>query len=80
MARGLERKAAQTRVKRSTLSPPPEFVGDPIVWAAWLYYEERMTQEEVADRRHRRAASPQHGGGDDDEQGERGRYHTTSVR
>jgi DNA-binding transcriptional regulator LsrR (DeoR family) len=25
-------------------------VGDPIIWAAWLYYEERMTQEEVADR------------------------------
>ncbi|HEY1386869.1 MAG TPA: sugar-binding transcriptional regulator [Dongiaceae bacterium] len=25
-------------------------MGDPIVWAAWLYYEERMTQEEVADR------------------------------
>ena len=51
MARGsLQRKATQTRVKRSALSPPPEFVGDPIVWAAWLYYEERMTQEEVADR------------------------------
>jgi DNA-binding transcriptional regulator LsrR (DeoR family) len=51
MARSsLERKATQTRVKRSTLSTPPEFVGDPIVWAAWLYYEERMTQEEVADR------------------------------
>jgi len=30
--------------------PPPEFAGDPIVWAAWLYYEERMTQEEVAER------------------------------
>jgi dihydroxyacetone kinase-like protein len=50
MARSQERKAAQTRVKRSTLPTPPEFVGDPIVWAAWLYYEERMTQEEVADR------------------------------
>jgi dihydroxyacetone kinase-like protein len=50
MVRSLERKATQSRVKRSTLSPPPEFVGDPIVWAAWLYYEERMTQEEVADR------------------------------
>jgi dihydroxyacetone kinase-like protein len=50
MARSLERKASPSRVKRSTLSPPPEFVGDPIVWAAWLYYEERMTQEEVADR------------------------------
>src|SRR5919108_4153217 len=50
MARILERKPTPSRVKRSTLSPPPEFVGDPIVWAAWLYYEERMTQEEVADR------------------------------
>jgi DNA-binding transcriptional regulator LsrR (DeoR family) len=50
MARSLERKASPSRVKRSTLSPPPEFVGDPIIWAAWLYYEERMTQEEVADR------------------------------
>src|ERR1044071_7192353 len=50
MTRSLERKAAPSRVKRSTLSPPPEFVGDPIAWAAWLYYEERMTQEEVADR------------------------------
>ena len=51
MARSsLERKATQTRVKRSTLSPPPEFVGNPIVWAAWLYYEDRMTQQEVADR------------------------------
>ncbi len=50
MARSLERKPTPSRVKRSTLSPPPEFIGDPIVWAAWLYYEERMTQEEVADR------------------------------
>ena len=50
MARSIEKKLSQSRVKRSALSPPPEFVGDPIVWAAWLYYEERMTQEEVADR------------------------------
>jgi DNA-binding transcriptional regulator LsrR (DeoR family) len=50
MSRSLERKPTPSRIKRSTLSPPPEFVGDPIVWAAWLYYEERMTQEEVADR------------------------------
>lgn len=48
--RGAECGVAQTRVKRSDLSPPPEFGGDPIVWAAWLYYEERMTQEEVADQ------------------------------
>src|SRR3954462_13673990 len=50
VARMAERRMAQPRVKRSELSTPPEFVGDPIVWAAWLYYEERMTQEEVADR------------------------------
>src|SRR4029077_19426333 len=45
-----ERRTAQPRAKRSELSTPPEFAGDPIVWAAWLYYEERMTQEEVAER------------------------------
>src|SRR5215510_4630065 len=50
MARVAERRMAQPRVKRSELSTPPEFAGDPIVWAAWLYYEERMTQEEVAER------------------------------
>ena len=50
MPRSVERKVAPSRVKRSALSPPPEFGGDPIVWAAWLYYEERMTQEEVADQ------------------------------
>jgi hypothetical protein len=37
-------------------------------------------EEEVPNRRHRRAAFPQHGGGESDEQGERRRYHTTSVR
>src|SRR6185437_9462277 len=50
MARDQERSAGQARVKRSDLPTPPEFVGDPIVWAAWLYYEERMTQEEVAEQ------------------------------
>lgn len=50
MARGQERSAGQVRVKRSDLPTPPEFVGDPIVWAAWLYYEERMTQEGVAEQ------------------------------
>ena len=50
MVRTQDRKSPQSRVKRSALSTPPEFVGDPIAWAAWLYYEERMTQEEVADR------------------------------
>jgi DNA-binding transcriptional regulator LsrR (DeoR family) len=50
MARSQERSAGQARIKRSELSTPPEFAGDPIVWAAWLYYEERMTQEEVAEQ------------------------------
>src|SRR5215467_3855660 len=50
MARVQERRVAQPRAKRSELSTPPEFAGDPIVWAAWLYYEERMTQEEVAEQ------------------------------
>lgn len=36
------------RVRRDALSPPVEFGGDPIVWVAWLYYEEGMTQEEIA--------------------------------
>lgn len=44
------RKMTQTRIRRRDLSPPPEFAGDPVVWAAWLYYEEGMTQEEVADQ------------------------------
>jgi DNA-binding transcriptional regulator LsrR (DeoR family) len=40
---------ATARIRRRDLAPPAEFGGDPIVWAAWLYYEERMTQEEVAE-------------------------------
>jgi DNA-binding transcriptional regulator LsrR (DeoR family) len=36
------------RVRRDALTPPPEFGGDSIVWVAWLYYEEGMTQEEIA--------------------------------
>jgi DNA-binding transcriptional regulator LsrR (DeoR family) len=51
MARGQEqRSAGPARIRRSELSTPPEFSGDPIIWAAWLYYEERMTQEEVAEQ------------------------------
>ncbi len=37
-------------VRRKVATPPPEFASDPVVWAAWLYYEERMTQEDVAER------------------------------
>ena len=39
---------------RSTVSgdpaieTPPEFGGDALAWAAWLYYEEALTQNEVA--------------------------------
>ena len=45
---GKRREAA--RAKRRDMATPVEFGGDPVVWAAWLYYEERMTQEEVAER------------------------------
>ncbi len=41
---------APTRVRRKPAAPPVEFGSDPIVWAAWLYYEERLTQEDVAAR------------------------------
>jgi DNA-binding transcriptional regulator LsrR (DeoR family) len=38
------------RIRRKDLAVPVEFGGDLLVWAAWLYYEEQMTQEEVAER------------------------------
>ena len=50
MVRSQERSGGQSRIRRSELLTPPEFAGDPIIWAAWLYYEERMTQEEVAEQ------------------------------
>jgi DNA-binding transcriptional regulator LsrR (DeoR family) len=50
MSRTTERATLAPRIKRRRLSPPVEFGGDPAVWAAWLYYEERMTQEEIADQ------------------------------
>ena len=39
-----------SRVPRRAVAPPIEFAADPIVWAAWLYYEEQLTQEDVAER------------------------------
>ncbi len=33
---------------RSDLGIPVEFGGDPIIWTAWLYYEDGLTQEEIA--------------------------------
>jgi DNA-binding transcriptional regulator LsrR (DeoR family) len=44
-----QRGAAPARIRRKDLTPPMEFGGDLLVWAAWLYYEEQMTQEEVAE-------------------------------
>lgn len=38
------------RGRRGALATPAEFDGDPVVWAAWLYYEEGLTQEEIARR------------------------------
>jgi len=31
---------------------PVEFHGNPLIWAAWLYYEESMTQQAIADLLH----------------------------
>jgi len=42
-------RRAPLRIRRKDLAPPIEFGGDLLVWAAWLYYEEQMTQEEVAE-------------------------------
>jgi DNA-binding transcriptional regulator LsrR (DeoR family) len=42
------RVEAVPRMRRDALAPPTEFGGDPVIWAAWLYYEEGMTQEEIA--------------------------------
>ncbi|MBX6320916.1 MAG: sugar-binding transcriptional regulator [Rhodospirillaceae bacterium] len=50
MAQRLKEGPATPRTRRSAILSPAEFGGDPLVWAAWLYYEERMTQEEIADR------------------------------
>jgi DNA-binding transcriptional regulator LsrR (DeoR family) len=50
MARRPRPESVAARPRRSALSPPAEFGGDAVVWAAWLYYEERFTQEEIADR------------------------------
>ena len=38
------------RNKPRAKAVPAEFGGDAMIWAAWLYYEEDMTQEEVAKR------------------------------
>jgi hypothetical protein len=46
----MERKSIPPRVMRGALSIAAEFDSDPIVWAAWLYDEESLTQEEVADQ------------------------------
>ncbi len=35
---------------RRLASIPTEFDDDPMIWAAWLYYEEHLTQDEVARR------------------------------
>ncbi len=40
--------APQARMRRDALTPPAEFAGDPVIWVAWLYYEEGLTQEEIA--------------------------------
>lgn len=46
----MSRKHATGTAIRRASAIPTEFDGDPMVWAAWLYYEEDMTQDEVAHR------------------------------
>jgi DNA-binding transcriptional regulator LsrR (DeoR family) len=36
------------RIRNGGIATPIAFDGDPVVWAAWLYYEEKLTQEEIA--------------------------------
>jgi DNA-binding transcriptional regulator LsrR (DeoR family) len=35
---------------RTAAPVPVEFGGDPVIWAAWLYYEDSLNQSEVAER------------------------------
>lgn len=36
--------------QRAANPVPVEFGGDPVIWAAWLYYEDSLNQSEVAER------------------------------
>ncbi len=38
------------KAARGGSAMPAEFAGDTVVWSAWLYYEERLTQDEIARR------------------------------
>lgn len=40
--------APRARPRRSAVPVPAQFGMDPVLWAAWLYYQEGLTQEEVA--------------------------------
>src|SRR3546814_12910397 len=35
---------------RGANAVPVEFGGDPVIWAAWLYYEDSLNQSDVAER------------------------------
>ncbi|MBO0662919.1 sugar-binding transcriptional regulator [Jiella sp. MQZ9-1] len=43
----MDRKTTSTGDGRNPAAPPPEF-DDVVVWAAWLYYVDEMTQAEIA--------------------------------
>ena len=49
MSRKLPVEGTHAGIRRLA-SIPTEFDDDPMIWAAWLYYEEDMTQDEVARR------------------------------
>ena len=47
---GPPKSAAGDGRDRGPRAIPPEFAGDPVVWAAWLYYEDGLNQSAVAGR------------------------------
>jgi DNA-binding transcriptional regulator LsrR (DeoR family) len=46
-AKKVSEVGAKPRVRREPQLPPVEFA-DPLIWVAWLYYEEHLTQEQTA--------------------------------
>ena len=48
--RGAATVAKGGRGRRTAGGAPAQFGMDPVLWAAWLYYQEGLTQEEVARR------------------------------
>lgn len=48
--RGTAEPSRPVPSSRGATAVPVEFGGDPVIWAAWLYYEDSLNQSEVAAR------------------------------